>query len=330
MATKKMKRYDRGGDVMETVDPEESGFKQRGLDASNKEPSVGFFERLRMGNIDDKNSEAYKRFGAGRGRAEMVPVEDRTGTPVSQMPVSSKVASVQEPSAPITSTGKPSAVYTAEDVDSVSTTPSPIFTPVAKSKPAAKSVAKPSMGGSKTSTTAEGMRGYKPSRENVEQPLTQEQLMAQIPTGGSGRNTTTGGSNSSEFSRRLNNVAMVLPGMGGIRAAQTAASAATAGRAARTAAAAKPAAQPAAKTASRPAAKTAAKMSKADKEKAKTAGELRSAYNPTNFRSSSQKTNAKNTRFKEDEEGVEFKRGGFVTRRGDGIAQRGRTKGVMR
>lgn len=43
--------------------------------------NVGFFERLRMGNIDDPSSEAYRRFGAGR-----VPVEDRQFTPVTQEP----------------------------------------------------------------------------------------------------------------------------------------------------------------------------------------------------------------------------------------------------
>jgi hypothetical protein len=35
---------------------------------SNKEAPVGFFERIRAGNIDQPGSEAYNRFGAGRGR----------------------------------------------------------------------------------------------------------------------------------------------------------------------------------------------------------------------------------------------------------------------
>lgn len=47
----------------------EETYKARGLEASSGE-KVGFFERLRMGNIDDPNSEAYKRLGAGRGRQE--------------------------------------------------------------------------------------------------------------------------------------------------------------------------------------------------------------------------------------------------------------------
>lgn len=67
----KFKRYEGGGEV------EESAAKQRGLDISNKEKPVGFFERIRMGNIDDPSSEAYKRFGAGRGRAASTAEEDR-------------------------------------------------------------------------------------------------------------------------------------------------------------------------------------------------------------------------------------------------------------
>ena len=62
-------------------DDQEAADKAAGLAASNKEKSTGFFERLRMGNIDDPSSEAYKRLGAGRGRAERIPVEDVTPTP---------------------------------------------------------------------------------------------------------------------------------------------------------------------------------------------------------------------------------------------------------
>ena len=62
----KFKRYDEGGEVAD---------KEAGLKASKGE-DVGFFQRLRMGNIDDPNSEAYKRFGAGRGRSERNPVNE--------------------------------------------------------------------------------------------------------------------------------------------------------------------------------------------------------------------------------------------------------------
>lgn len=73
MATKKTKRFQEGG----------ISDKDRGLEAS-KDDKVGFFERLRMGNIDDEGSEAYRRFGAGRGKSiqSPAPVEDRTPTPV--------------------------------------------------------------------------------------------------------------------------------------------------------------------------------------------------------------------------------------------------------
>lgn len=52
-----------GGDVSEAED------KAAGLAASSGE-KVGFFERLRMGSIDDPKSEAYSRFGAGRAKAD--------------------------------------------------------------------------------------------------------------------------------------------------------------------------------------------------------------------------------------------------------------------
>lgn len=62
-----------GGDVTEAAD------KEAGLAASSGE-KVGFFERLRMGNIDDPGSEAYRRLGAGRGRedrAEVIRIANR-------------------------------------------------------------------------------------------------------------------------------------------------------------------------------------------------------------------------------------------------------------
>ncbi len=73
MATKKIKRFQEGG----------MSDKDRGLEAS-KEDKVGFFERLRMGNIDEEGSEAYRRFGAGRGKAERTPVETMAATPATR------------------------------------------------------------------------------------------------------------------------------------------------------------------------------------------------------------------------------------------------------
>ena len=77
---KKFKRYDEGGSV------EEAMAKQRGLDISNKEAPVGFFERLRAGNIDQPGSEAYNRFGAGRGRAMAPAAEEARPMPVPRPP----------------------------------------------------------------------------------------------------------------------------------------------------------------------------------------------------------------------------------------------------
>jgi hypothetical protein len=61
---KKVKKY-AGGTSEEDI----SKLKEEGLKAS-KDDKVGLLDRLRMGNIDDPKSEAYKRFGAGRGLAE--------------------------------------------------------------------------------------------------------------------------------------------------------------------------------------------------------------------------------------------------------------------
>ena len=90
MATKKIKRFQEGG-MSDEAD------KAAGLEAS-KDDKVGFLERLRMGNIDDSSSEAYRRFGAGRGRAARVPVEDRVGTPVEEI----RARDVTTPATPAT------------------------------------------------------------------------------------------------------------------------------------------------------------------------------------------------------------------------------------
>ena len=72
------KRFARGGEIMDEVgmDPEEASSKATGLKASKGE-DVGFFKRLMMGNIDKPGSEAYEKFGAGRGRVENMPVPVR-------------------------------------------------------------------------------------------------------------------------------------------------------------------------------------------------------------------------------------------------------------
>ena len=79
--SKRGRRFEGGGEVED---------KAAGLEASNKEKPMGFFERLRAGNIDDPNSEAYKRLGAGRSRAERIPVEDRSFTSVEAPSITSR------------------------------------------------------------------------------------------------------------------------------------------------------------------------------------------------------------------------------------------------
>ena len=62
----KARRFVGGG--MTDAD-QEAADKAAGLEASNKEPSAGFFARLKAGNIDEPGSEAYEKYGAGRGKA---------------------------------------------------------------------------------------------------------------------------------------------------------------------------------------------------------------------------------------------------------------------
>jgi hypothetical protein len=98
--SKRGRRFDGGGFISSesqemprartAKDDQEAADKAAGLEASNKEKSTGFFERLRMGNIDDPNSEAYKRLGAGRGRAERIPVEDKSFTSVEAPAITSR------------------------------------------------------------------------------------------------------------------------------------------------------------------------------------------------------------------------------------------------
>ena len=58
---KRVRRFQEGG---ETAD------KMAGLAASNMDAPMGFFERLRMGNIDQEGSQAYNRLGAGRAKMD--------------------------------------------------------------------------------------------------------------------------------------------------------------------------------------------------------------------------------------------------------------------
>jgi hypothetical protein len=80
MATRKIRKFGEGGSTSE------ADAKARGLELS-KDDKVGFLERLRMGNIDEEGSEAYNRFGAGRGKAARPPVEMAKPAPQAATPV---------------------------------------------------------------------------------------------------------------------------------------------------------------------------------------------------------------------------------------------------
>ena len=67
-------RVSKLGEVNSSVmkaDLTEAGLKKAGLAASNSEGFGGSFKRLFEGNIDQKGSEAYNKYGAGRGLAEL-------------------------------------------------------------------------------------------------------------------------------------------------------------------------------------------------------------------------------------------------------------------
>lgn len=84
------KRFAGGGEAEE---------KEAGLEASRGE-KIGFLERLRMGNIDEPTSEAYKRLGAGRGReVKSIAASDRKFNPEART-TDEPVAEVVMPAAP--------------------------------------------------------------------------------------------------------------------------------------------------------------------------------------------------------------------------------------
>jgi hypothetical protein len=141
MATRKFRKFSEGGEAAD---------KEAGLKAS-KDEKVGFFERLRMGNIDQEGSEAYNRFGAGRAKAERaknVDVEDRKATPVNRG--MSKAQDDDKPSKEMLARGaKAGETQASGDASVAEKYQGPRTTPIAKesdrapTKAAAKPAAKP-------------------------------------------------------------------------------------------------------------------------------------------------------------------------------------------
>ena len=241
--SKRGRRFDEGGEVQNmprartAAEDREAEDKAAGLEASNKEKSTGFFERLRMGNIDDPNSEAYKRFGAGRGRADRaanVPVEDKsfTDVPSKEAPVinnrgenmASTYAAVQaRKNAEAAGERQPSGdASVAEDYAGPRTKPVvSSSTSVKPTKPAAKKVVPQAAPEKERKATVNDIPKSTPS--------------GQIP--GSSPENWTGGKgekiNSSELGRNVNNALnAVVPGPArGFSAAKNAAQGASKTRA---------------------------------------------------------------------------------------------------
>jgi len=97
---KKIRKFRAGDMVVDTSDAEEAEFKAAGLAASNAEKkSSGFLGlgRLFQGNIDEKGSEAYNKYGAGYGRKleaeKAAKSEGNSAAPTASKPAASASAS---------------------------------------------------------------------------------------------------------------------------------------------------------------------------------------------------------------------------------------------
>ena len=322
MATKKIKRFQEGG----------VSDKDRGLEAS-KEDKVGFFERLRMGNIDDEGSEAYRRFGAGRGKAERTPVETMAPSPVRQSAEAAMPERSQDDSGAFNEAGSGVVNDTKPD------RPKPGGRPrvnVQAEKPAAPAKASPKMqeqtyrrtsgdtgerepaytrkGGATAEDRASSPRvapAFNPNYSNEGRGKAGKglSLVDQIPKD---KSTVVGGErvSGSELGR---NVATTMAALGPVKGAGAVRAAAEFARANRVQDAFN---------------KTAT---------ARRTAEMRAKGDATKFSSkpkATQKDSAKKTKkFDDDESNVEFKRGGSISgasRRADGIATKGKTRCKMR
>jgi hypothetical protein len=200
---KKFKRYEGGGEVMGEMDPMEAAAKKRGLDISNKEAPVGFFERIRAGNIDQPGTEAYNRFGAGRGRdrGESVSVNQ----PMPSAP-SAPAASSRPLSDPMYSDyGSNTGMGAAGTSETVKPTRPMATKPVVPAKPSVGSYTPPATR-DKPNFSNEGRNTPAPAGSS---------MASQIP--GQSAKAPQGGEkiNSSETSRNIEN-AMLAAGAGGV------------------------------------------------------------------------------------------------------------------
>jgi len=147
-----IQKFADGGEV-----EQEAAYKAAGL-AASKDESSGLWDRLKAGNIDAPGSDAYNRWGAGRGRADEAQLgrESKRGmtedaptvTPAAEeTSAPEKAAPVEEAKAPVTAEPKKTAptakraivprarAAASEDVAApasiASSTPSVVLKPVA-------------------------------------------------------------------------------------------------------------------------------------------------------------------------------------------------------
>jgi hypothetical protein len=195
---KKFKRYDEGGEVSD----KDAGLK------SSKDEDVGFFQRLRMGNIDDPSSEAYKRFGAGRGKAERNPVGESVSV---NQPERDESVSVNEPRA----VARPSMTTTAADMyqdygikaGRGSAGTSETMSPLERGSAGTSETVRPSK------PAAERTYPDKNEPAKTQKLLVDKQKSTEMPSGGPGRGKSaempsTGGGKSADMAKPKTNMTL--------------------------------------------------------------------------------------------------------------------------
>lgn len=198
---KKFKRYDEGGEVSD---------KDVGL-KSSKDEDVGFFQRLRMGNIDDPSSEAYKRFGAGRGKAERNPVGESVSVNQPMRSERDESVSVNEPRA----VARPSMTTTAADMyqdygikaGRGSAGTSETMSPPERGSAGTSETVRPSK------AAAEKTYPDKNEPAKTQKLLTDKQKSTEMPSGGPGRGKSaempsTGTGKSAEMAKPKTNMTL--------------------------------------------------------------------------------------------------------------------------
>jgi hypothetical protein len=269
-----------------------------------------------MGNIDDEGSEAYRRFGAGRGKAERTPVE--TATPATRpMAAPSEMDAMEEANTRVDRMLVPN--------QSVADQPKPGGKPrvnVQAAKPSAPAKSSPKMqeqtyrrtsgdaGEREPAYTRKGGATADDRAMATPKPPMRRGTVSDIPLDAPRKPVTGEKVDSTEFGRNVANTISALgpgklAGIGAIGAEMR-----------------------------------GAKGAQEAFNKASTArrtAEMRAKGDATKFASkpkSTQKNAAKKTKkFDDEESNVEFKRGGSISgasRRADGIATKGKTRCKMR